>query len=176
MVVGRCGVVGGGLWCRPSMASKKQKAAPTRVIAENKRARFRYEIVSTYEAGIALQGTEVKSLRDGKVSLDEAYGRIDGDQVFLVGAHIPEYTFGNRQNHDPTRKRKLLLRRREINKIKQKVTQRGFTLVPLVLYWSDRNLAKLQLGLGRGRNVADKRDKLKSREAVREAYSDGRDR
>ncbi len=146
----------------------------TKVIAANKKARHRYEVVDTLEAGIALTGTEVKTLRDGQVSLEEAYGRIDGKQVFLVGAYIQEYTHGNRLNHDPTRKRKLLLHRREIKKLKAKVEQRGYTLVPLTLYWSDRGLAKLELGLCRGKRVADKRAASKDREAKREIRQDYR--
>ncbi len=139
-----------------------------RTIADNKRARHRFEVLESIEAGIALVGTEVKTLREGKVSLDEAYGRIDGDEAFLVGAFIQEYSHGNRQNHEPTRKRKLLLRRREIRKLKAKVEQRGWTLVPLSMYWNARNVAKVLLGLCRGKNVADKREVLKRREAQRE--------
>ena len=110
----------------------------------------------------------MKSLRQGNVSLAEAFGRIDGDELFLVGAHIQEYSHGNVQNHEPTRKRKLLLRRREIKRLKAKVQQQGFTLVPLSMYWSDRKLAKVELGLCRGRKIADKREVLKRREAKRE--------
>ncbi|MEM7198662.1 MAG: SsrA-binding protein SmpB [Planctomycetota bacterium] len=151
------------------MASKRSGgAADKRVIALNKRARHRYEVLDTLEAGLALVGTEVKTLRDGKVSLDEAYGRVDGDEVYLVGAYIEEYAQGNRLNHEPTRKRKLLLRRREIRRIQSRVIQRGLTLVPLSLYWSDRGLAKLELGICRGKKVGDKREADKKREARQE--------
>ena len=146
----------------------KPASAEQRTIADNKRARHRYEVLETIEAGIALVGTEVKTLREGKVSLDEAYGRIDGDEAFLVGAFIQEYSHGNRANHEPTRKRKLLLHRREIRKLKAKVAQQGWTLVPLSLYWNARSVAKVLLGLCRGKNVADKREVLKRREARRE--------
>ena len=151
-----------------AMAKGTRTGDKTRLIAQNKRARHRFEVLESVEAGIVLLGTEVKSLRHGKVSLAEAFGRIDGDELFLVGAHIQEYTHGNQQNHEPTRKRKLLLRRREIRKLKAKVTQQGYTLVPLEMYWSDRNLAKIELGLCRGRKIADKREGLKRREAKRE--------
>jgi len=139
-----------------------------RRITDNRKALHRFHVLEELECGIELKGTEVKSLRHGKVSLAEAFGRIDGEELFLVGAHIQEYTHGNQQNHEPTRKRKLLLRRREIRKLKAKVTQQGYTLVPLEMYWSDRNLAKIELGLCRGRKIADKREVLKRREAKRE--------
>ena len=147
---------------------KAAKPDPRRLIADNKRAKHKYEVTDTLEAGIALVGTEVKTLRDGKVSLDEAYARIDGGELYLIGAYIPEYTHGNRLNHDPTRKRKLLVRKREIRKLFAKVTQRGLTLVPLRMFWSERNLAKVEVGVCRGRKVADKRQHLKSRDADRE--------
>lgn len=150
------------------MAKGSKTRDPDRTIAQNKRARHRFEVLESVEAGLVLLGTEVKSLRSGRVSIAEAFARIDGDELFLVGAHIQEYSHGNQQNHEPTRKRKLLLRRREIRKLKAKVTQQGFTLVPLELYWSDRNLAKIELGLCRGRKIADKREVLKRREARRE--------
>jgi SsrA-binding protein len=153
--------------------SRSGDAKARRMIAVHKRARHRYEVVDTVEAGLVLVGTEVKTLRAGKVSLDEAFGRIDGDQAFLVGAYIQEYAPGNRLNHEPTRKRKLLLRKRELRKLKAKVEQRGFTLVPLSLYWSDRNLAKLELGLCRGKRTVDKRETLKKREVVRELRREG---
>ena len=149
-----------------------KKTENPRAIAVNKRARHRYEVLDTWEAGIVLRGTEVKSLRDGQISLDEAFGRIDGEEVFLVGAFIPEYTHGNRLNHEPTRKRKLLLHRREIKKLIAKVTQRGYTLVPLAMYWGDRGLAKLELGLCRGKRSVDKRQTMKKRDAERDIERD----
>ncbi len=159
------------------MASRKRNQPtapdidPKRRIAENRKARFRFEILEQIDAGIVLVGTEVKTLRGGECSLDEAYARIDGGEVFLVGAHIEEYTHGNRQNHEPTRKRKLLLRRREIRKLEAKVNQRGLTLVPLLLFFGPRGHAKVRLGLCRGRRVGDKRSVSKSRDADREIKS-----
>jgi SsrA-binding protein len=145
-----------------------RNAPDKRAIAVNKRARHRFEVLDTFEAGIALRGTEVKTLREGKVSLDEAFARFDGEELFLVGAYIQEYVHGNRANHEPARKRKLLLRRRELRRLFAKVKQQGLTLIPLSLYWSDRGLAKVELGLCRGKNVADKRHSVKEREAKRE--------
>lgn len=139
-----------------------------RVVAVNRRARHRYEVLETFEAGIVLMGTEVKSLRQGRVSLDEAFGRIYDHEVYLVGAHVPEYSHGNRQNHEPTRKRKLLLHRREIRRLEAKVTQRGFTLVPLSIYFTPRGVAKVELGLCRGKRVHDRREDLRKRDAERE--------
>ena len=147
---------------------KPRRDLPGRTVAVHKKARHRFEILEEFDAGLVLRGTEVKSLREGKVSLDEAFGRIDGNEVFLVGCHIPEYFAGNRQNHDPHRRRKLLLRRREIKRIETKVTQKGFTVVPLRLYFSDRGFAKVTLGLCRGKRMGDKREVLKRREAERQ--------
>ncbi len=149
------------------MASKQGQDASSRVI-DNRKARHSYEILETFEAGIALLGTEVKSLRAGKAHLDEAYARIDGGEVFLVGAHIAEYSHGNQLNHEPTRRRKLLLRKAQIRKLEASVKQKGLTLVPLKLYFNDRGLAKLSFGLCRGRKTVDKRHVERSREAARE--------
>ena len=151
------------------MAAKKKPQL--NLIAENRRAKFKFEILETVEAGLALRGTEVKSLREGQCSLEESFGRIDGAQAFLVSAYIPEYSHGNVQNHEPTRKRKLLLHKREISKLSDRVKTRGLTLVPLKLYWSDRGHAKLLLGVCKGRKVADKREKLRSKDARREAQT-----
>jgi SsrA-binding protein len=139
----------------------------TKLITSNKKARRDYFILDTIEAGLALTGTEVKSLRAGKASLQEAYARIRGDEIWLIGAHIPEYSHGNRQNHDPTRDRKLLLHRREIDRLRGKVQEKGLTLVPLRLYWR-RGRAKLELALGRGKRDYDKRQDVSQREAARE--------
>jgi SsrA-binding protein len=145
-----------------------KQAQTRRSIAVNKRARHRFEVIDTSEAGIVLQGTEVKTLRGGQVSLDEAFARFDGEELFLVGAFVAEYAQGNRANHEPTRKRKLLLRRRELRRLAAQVKQKGLTLIPLSLYWSERNLAKVELGLCKGKNVADKRRTLKEKELERE--------
>jgi SsrA-binding protein len=136
-------------------------------IAVNRRARFDYDIVETVEAGLVLTGTEVKSLRAGKASIAEAFATVRGDQAWLVQAHIPEYEFGNRQNHDPTRQRKLLLHRREIDRLARFTQEQGRTLVPMRLYWRDGR-AKLLLGLGQGKARHDKRADLAKRDAQRQ--------
>lgn len=139
----------------------------TKLITSNRQARRDYFILDTFEAGLVLQGTEVKSLRDGKASLAEAYARMNGDEIFLVGCHIPEYKHGNRQNHDPTRPRKLLLHRKEIERLRGKMQEKGLTLVPLKLYWR-RGRAKLQIGLAKGKRDYDRRQDTLKREAGRE--------
>ncbi len=151
------------------MASKKAPAPVDieQLVAENRRARYQYEILEIVEAGLVLSGTEVKTLRSGKVSLEEAYGRISADAAWLVGAHIDEYVHGNRMNHSPTRKRKLLLRKQEIKRLHAKVTQKGLTLVPLRLYFRG-GWAKLEIALCRGKRLGDKREVSKKREAERE--------
>jgi SsrA-binding protein len=139
----------------------------TKLITSNRKARHDYEILETLEAGLVLTGTEVKSLRDGKASLAEAYVRLDGDEAFLVGAHIPEYSHGNRENHEPTRRRKLLLHKKEIHRLVSKVQEKGLTIVPLRLYWK-RGRAKLEIALGRGKKQYDQRQDVAKREATRE--------
>jgi len=143
------------------------KGDGTKLITSNKKARRDYFILDTFEAGLVLQGTEVKSLRDGKASLAEAYARMQGDEVYLIGAHIPEYTHGNRQNHEPTRPRKLLLHRKEIERLRGKIEEKGLTLVPLRLYWK-AGRAKLEIGLARGKRDYDRRQDTMKREADRE--------
>jgi SsrA-binding protein len=138
-----------------------------KLITSNRKARRDYFILDTFEAGLVLQGTEVKALRDGKASLAEAYARLRGDEVWLVGAHIPEYTHGNRQNHEPARDRKLLLHRREIEKLRGKIVEKGLTLVPLRLYWR-RGRAKLEFALARGKRDYDRRQDVQKREHTRE--------
>lgn len=137
------------------------------MIAQNRRARHEYEILETLECGIALVGSEVKSLRNGKLSLDEAYARVKAGEVWLLGADIPEYTQANRFNHDPRRPRKLLLHRREIEKFAAKAYQEGLTLVPLKVYFK-RGRVKVLLGIGRGRKTYDKRQKLKKKSMQRD--------
>jgi SsrA-binding protein len=143
-------------------------AATETLVGENKKARFHYEILERYEAGLALQGTEVKSLRRGQVSLDESYARFDGDELWLLGATIPEYSHGNIQNHEPKRKRKCLLHARELKKLKAKAQIKGLTIVPLRVYFGARGFAKVTLGVGKGRKLHDKREHLKSKEAKKE--------
>jgi SsrA-binding protein len=136
-------------------------------VASNRRAFHEYAIEDRFEAGIALRGTEVKSIRAGHVSLAEAYAQVKGGEVWLVGATIEPYAQGNRENHESRRDRKLLLHAREIDRIHQRTAERGFTLVPLRLYFKDGR-AKVELGLGRGKNVRDKRTDLAARDARRE--------
>jgi SsrA-binding protein len=150
------------------MSKKSKKSAKTasadgkneKRITENRRARREFEIVETLECGIVLVGSEVKSLRNGKVSIEEAYGRVRADEVWLIGCDIAEYEQANVQNHDPRRPRKLLLHRREIRKFAGKAFERGMTLVPLKMYFK-QGRAKILLGIGRGRKLYDKREKLK---------------
>lgn len=142
-------------------------AEPEKVIAENRKARHEYEIVDTLECGIALVGSEVKSLRAGKLSLDEAYGRVDATEVWLIGCDIPEYEKANQLNHQPKRPRKLLLHRREIKKFASLAYEKGLTLVPLKMYFKNGRV-KVLMGIGRGRKLHDKRQKLKAATAKRE--------
>lgn len=137
-------------------------------VASNKRARYEYEIIEKYEAGLVLRGTEVKVLRQGKLSLEESYARVLDGEVFLVGANIPEYSHGNAQNHEPKRRRKCLLRSREIRKLTQQTQQKGLTIVPLQVYFGARGFAKITLAVCRGRKSYDKREYLKQKDARRE--------
>ncbi|MGI6402290.1 MAG: SsrA-binding protein SmpB [Thermoguttaceae bacterium] len=147
---------------------KKQDDGIERVVSENREARFRYEIVKTLECGIALVGSEVKSLREGTVSLRESYARVIKDEVYLINCDIPPYIDSNRFNHKSKRDRKLLLHRREIDKFAKKALEKGMTLVPLKLYFR-RGRAKLLLGLGRGLKLHDKRQQLKERDMKMDA-------
>jgi SsrA-binding protein len=151
---------------RPNAAKATEKPAE-RVVAENRRARHEYEILDTLECGIALVGSEVKSLRGGRMSLDEAYGRVEGDEVWLLGCDIPEYDKANQLNHRPKRPRKLLLHRREIRRFAGQAFDKGLTLVPLKLYFKNGRV-KVLLGVGRGRKAHDKREKLKAASARRD--------
>jgi len=138
-----------------------------KVIARNRRARHDYHIEDTFEAGLVLTGTEVKSLRAGRASLTEAFAQISGDELWLHGLHIPEYAQGTWTNHDPRRTRKLLLHRKEIDRLASQVAERGFTIVPLSLYFSGGK-AKVELALARGKRTYDKRRDLAQRDAARE--------
>ena len=138
-----------------------------KVIARNRRARHEYHIEDTIEAGLVLTGTEVKSLRAGRASLTEAFAQISGDELWLHGLHIPEYAQGTWTNHDPRRTRKLLLHRKEIDRLASQVAERGFTIVPLSLYFSGGK-AKVELALARGKRTYDKRHDLARRDAARE--------
>jgi SsrA-binding protein len=139
-----------------------------RVVAENRRARFNYEIGETFEAGIALTGSEVKSLRAGKATIAEAYADARGGELWLVNANIPEYLQASHFNHAPKRPRKLLLHEREINKLAGAVEREGMTIVPLKLYFNERGRAKIEIALGRGKKLHDKRETEKKRSWDRE--------
>ncbi len=146
----------------PSPFDKKK------VVAENRRARYDYFVEDRVEAGIALVGTEVKALRHGEGSIAESYAAVEGDEVWLINSSVPEYSHGNRMNHEPRRRRKLLLKGREIAKLQGAVTRQGLTLVPLSIYFNSRGRAKVELAIARGKKVHDKRDTVKEREWKRE--------
>jgi len=138
-----------------------------KLIAQNRKARHDYHVDDTFEAGLVLVGTEVKSLRAGRATLGDGFAEIHDGEAFLHGVHIPEYTQGTWTNHEPRRVRKLLLNRHEIDKIETKIKERGFTLVPLSMYFKDGR-AKVELGLARGKKTYDKRNALAERQANRE--------
>ena len=148
-------------------APNKKGDDEIKVICRNKRALHEYEIFDKLECGLVLTGTEVKSLREGHSSLEDAYAKIENGEVWLIGSDIPEYTMGNRMNHKPKRPRKLLLHRREIGKFAGKASQRGFTLVPLQMYFKNGK-AKVEVAVARGKQSHDKRQDLKKAEADRE--------
>lgn len=137
-------------------------------VAENRKARFEYFIEDTFEAGIALTGTEVKSLRFGEGSITEAYAEIRGGECWLVNSNVPEFSHGNRFNHTPRRPRKLLLHEREISRLQGAVERKGMTLVPLSVYFNSRGRAKVELALAKGKNAADKRATMKERDWKRD--------
>lgn len=145
------------------------KQTPTDdTVCRNRKAAFRFEILEQFECGIMLRGTEVKSLRDKNASIEEAYARIEDDELWLIGAHIAAYTFAHSQNHEPLRRRKLLIHAREIGKLRPQVEQKGLTLVPLRIYFNERGIAKVTVALCRGKTLGDKRRTLQTREHKRE--------
>ena len=153
---------------KPSSAPRPAaKERPIKVIARNPRARHDYEILHTYEAGIVLQGTEVKTLRQGRGSIVGAFGRLRGGEVWLEGIHIPPYAQGNIHNHEPLRSRKLLMHRRQIDSLVGAVERKGRTIVPLAMYWKNGR-AKLEVGLARGKKEHDKRADTRERDWQRE--------
>jgi SsrA-binding protein len=139
-----------------------------KVVAENRRARYDYFIEDRFEAGIVLAGTEVKALRQGEGSIAESYAALEEEEVWLINSHIPEYSHGNRMNHEPRRKRKLLLAKREIGRLHGAVNRQGLTLVPLSIYFNGRGKAKVELALARGKKAHDKRETIKERDWKRE--------
>lgn len=155
---------------RPATFDKRK------IVAENRRARFDYFIETTYEAGIALTGTEVKSLRFGEGSIAESYAEVKDEQVWLINSNIPEFSHGNRFNHQPKRPRKLLLHEREIHRMHGAVAREGMTLVPLSVYFNGQGRAKVELALAKGKKAHDKRDTIKERDWKREQQRLLRDR
>jgi SsrA-binding protein len=149
------------------MARTAKEDEGIQVICRNKRAFHSYEVHDRIECGIVLKGTEVKSLRDGTANLEDSYAKLEDGEVWLIGSDIPEYAMGNRLNHKPKRPRKLLLHRREIDKFAGKATQRGFTLVPLRLYFK-HGMAKVELAIAKGKQLHDKREAKKKAEVQRE--------
>ena len=145
----------------------REKSPEEKNICVNRQARFNYFIDETYEAGLVLVGSEVKSLRDGKANLKDSYARIQKGEAFLINAHVSAYPGANQFNHDPTRARKLLLHQREIERLTGKTKERGFTLIPLRLYFKNGK-AKVELGLARGKKLYDKRETLRRKVAERE--------
>lgn len=148
------------------MAEKNER--PIKVVAENRKARFNFAIEDTVEAGIALTGTEVKSIRNGKTTIAESYADPKAGEIWLINANIPEYLQANQFNHEPKRPRKLLLHRKQINKLMGAVERQGMTLVPLKMYFNERGRVKLQLALAKGKQLHDKRDSEKQRDWSRE--------
>jgi SsrA-binding protein len=148
--------------------SKKQRAGDGPPVISNPRARYRYELLERFECGISLLGPEVKSLRAGLASIDEGFARIKGNELWLFGVHIAEYTDKGYAKHEVLRPRKLLVHRREILSLRKSIERKGLTLVPTRIYFNERSLAKVEIALARGKNVADKRQTAKEREVKRE--------
>ena len=145
-----------------------KKTAADSTICQNRRAGHRFEILEKLECGIVLTGTEVKSIREKQASIEEGYARIEGQELWLIGAHVATYRFGHDSGHEPLRRRKLLVHRREIAKLRVRVEQKGLTLVPLRLYFNERGIVKLTLGVARGKRQVDKRADMKARDHKRE--------
>ena len=154
---------------KPKAGNKPaSKSDGQRNISENRKARHRYEITEQLECGIMLLGSEVKSLREGKLSLDESYVRMNKGELYLVGADIPEYKQATIWNHDPKRARKLLVHRTQLHKLSVRANEKGLTIVPLRVYFSSRGIVKVMIGVGRGKKLHDKRNSLKDREVKRQ--------
>jgi SsrA-binding protein len=146
------------------MAPKGSQRVVKRIVAENRKARFNYEIIDTYEAGLVLTGTEVKSLREGKANIAESYATDEGGEMWLINSYLPEYLQANRFNHEPRRRRKLLLTKRESTRLAGAVNREGMTLIPLKIYFNAQGRAKLELALGKGKKLHDKRESEKERD------------
>ncbi|MCX8999095.1 SsrA-binding protein SmpB [Rhizobiaceae bacterium BDR2-2] len=150
------------------MAPKGSQRVVKKIVAENRKARFNYEIIDTYEAGLVLKGTEVKSLREGKANIAESYASDEDGEMWLINSYLPEYLQANRFNHEPRRRRKLLMSKREINRLRAAINREGMTLIPLKIYFNDQGRAKLELALGKGKKLHDKRETEKARDWNRE--------
>jgi SsrA-binding protein len=148
--------------------AKKAKEPPRKVIADNRKARYHFLIEDTIEAGLMLTGTEVKALREGKANIAESYASDEDGEIWLINSNIPVYLKANRFNHEPRRRRKLLLKHREIEKLRNGISRQGMTIVPLKLYFNDRGIAKLQIALAKGKKVHDKRETEKNRDWQRD--------
>ncbi len=139
-----------------------------KIVCTNKKAYHNYQIEDTVEAGIALKGTEVKALREGRANITDSYAKIVGREIFLVNAHISHYSCGNIYNHDPLRTRKLLLHKKEIDRLIGKINERGYTLIPLKIYFNKRGFAKVELALAKGKKLYDRREEIKKKDQERE--------
>ena len=148
-------------------AKAKDDEEAIKIVSRNRRARFEYDLLESFEAGIVLTGTEVKSLRTGKASMEEAYASVDREEVWLYGCDIPEYLQANRMNHKPKRPRKLLLHRKEIDRLTTKASERGLTIVPLKIFFK-KGMAKVEISIAKGRKLYDKREALKKQDAKRD--------
>ncbi|BCH25903.1 SsrA-binding protein SmpB [Mesorhizobium sp. L-8-3] len=148
--------------------NQKKNDPNNRTVAENRKARFSFEVVDTVEAGLVLTGTEVKSLRQGQANIQESYASVEDGEIWLINSYLPEYLQGNRFNHEPRRRRKLLLNKREMARLAQSVEREGMTMVPLKIYFNDRGRAKLLLAIARGKKLHDKRESEKQRDWARE--------
>jgi SsrA-binding protein len=146
------------------MATKAKPSVVGKIVAENRKARYNYEIMDTYEAGLVLTGTEVKSLREGKANIAESYASDEGGEIWLINSYLPEYLQANRFNHETRRRRKLLLSKREVSRLRIAINREGMTLVPLKIYFNDRGRAKLELALAKGKKLHDKRETEKERD------------
>jgi len=148
--------------------TRKKPDTNGKTVAENRKARYSYEVIDTFEAGLVLTGTEVKSLREGHANIQESYASAEGGEIWLINSYLPEYLQGNRFNHEPRRRRKLLLKKKEMAKLAQAVDREGMTMVPLKIYFNERGRAKLLLALARGKKLHDKRETEKQRDWARE--------
>lgn len=145
-----------------------KKHGTSKTVAENRKARFNYEIGETLEAGLVLEGSEVKSLRTGKANIAESYASAEDGEMWLINSHIAEYAQAGRENHEPTRRRKLLLHKKERDKLAGAIQREGITVVPLTLYFNSRGIAKVKLGVGKGKKMHDKRETQKKRDWERQ--------